>query len=192
MVLSHDITKIVPGRFKGPAFRRGQVIRQEDVNRLRDLGKETITALDLAPGWLHEDDAALRLATAAFGWCIQQNAFTGGSCRKPASRFAASSSCNQPAAISNAAMFSLPRSRSWFTSSCRMTWPRLKAGPLNRPGTISVISWPNTIPTASSTGISLTVFPLPLDQQFSWKGQLFQPHTRGYKNGIGYSRCDRW
>ena len=67
MVLGHDITEIVPGRFKGPAFKRGHVIRQEDVSRLRDLGKEHIAALDLAAGWLHEDDAAHRLATAASG-----------------------------------------------------------------------------------------------------------------------------
>ena len=64
MVLGHDITEIVPGRFKGPAYKRGHVIRQEDVSRLRDLGKEHIAAMDLAAGWLHEDDAAHRLATA--------------------------------------------------------------------------------------------------------------------------------
>lgn len=67
MVLGHDITEIVPGRFKGPAFKRGHVIRPEDVDRLRDLGKENIAVLDLGPGWVHEDDAARRLATAAAG-----------------------------------------------------------------------------------------------------------------------------
>ena len=67
MVLGHDITEIVPGRFKGPAFKLGYVIRQQDVNRLRDLGKENIAALDLGPGWVHEDDAAYRLAIAAAG-----------------------------------------------------------------------------------------------------------------------------
>ncbi len=67
MVLGHDITEIVPGRFKGPAFKRGHVIRPEDVDRLRDLGKENIAALDLGPGWVHEDDAARRIATAAAG-----------------------------------------------------------------------------------------------------------------------------
>ncbi len=67
MVLSHDVTEIVPGRFKGPAFKRGHVIQPEDVDRLRDLGKENIAALDLGPGWVHEDDAAHRLATAAAG-----------------------------------------------------------------------------------------------------------------------------
>jgi hypothetical protein len=48
----------------------------------------------------------------------------------------------------------------------------LKAGPLNRPGTISIMSWPNTIPIAFFAGIRLTDFPLSLDQQFSLKGQL--------------------
>jgi hypothetical protein len=33
MILGHDVTKIVPGRFKGPAFKRGHVIRPEDVDR---------------------------------------------------------------------------------------------------------------------------------------------------------------
>jgi hypothetical protein len=67
MVLGHDITEIVPGRFKGPAFKRGHVIRKEDVNRLLDLGKENIAALEIGPEWVHEDDAAFRLATAATG-----------------------------------------------------------------------------------------------------------------------------
>jgi hypothetical protein len=78
MVLGHDITEIVPGRFKGPAFKRGHVIRHEDVNRLRDLGKENIAALDLAPGLMHEDDAANRLATAASGEGIAQSAPSEG------------------------------------------------------------------------------------------------------------------
>jgi hypothetical protein len=78
MVLGHDITEIVPGRFKGPAFKRGHVIRQEDIRRLRDLGKEHIAALHLAPGWLHEDDAAHRLATAASGEGIALSAPSEG------------------------------------------------------------------------------------------------------------------
>ena len=31
------------------------------------------------------------------------------------------------------------------------------------------------------TGTNLAVFPLTLDQQFSFKGQLSQPHPRGLK-----------
>jgi hypothetical protein len=84
--LSHDITEIVPGRFKGPAFKRGHVIRPEDVGRLRDLGKENIAALDLAPGWLHEDDAAHRLAAAASGEGIALSAPSEGKVDLIASR----------------------------------------------------------------------------------------------------------
>jgi len=67
MVLSHDITEIVPGRFKGPAFKRGHIIREKDVDKLRDLGKEHIAVLELSPDRVHEDDAAERLAQAAAG-----------------------------------------------------------------------------------------------------------------------------
>jgi hypothetical protein len=86
MVLGHDITEIVPGRFKGPAFKRGHVIRPEDVNRLRDLGKENIAALDLGPDWMHEDDAAHRLATAAAGEGIALSAPCEGKVNLIASR----------------------------------------------------------------------------------------------------------
>lgn len=78
MVLSHDVTAIVPGRFKGPAFKRGHVIQANDVNRLRDLGKENIAVLDLGPGWVHEDDAAHRLASAAAGTGISLSAPSEG------------------------------------------------------------------------------------------------------------------
>ncbi len=78
MALGHDITKIVPGRFKGPAFKRDHVIRHEDVNRLWDLGKENIAALDLSAGLMHEDDAAHRLATATSGEGIALSAPSEG------------------------------------------------------------------------------------------------------------------
>ena len=32
--LAHDITEIVPGKHKGPAFRRGHIVRQEDISKL--------------------------------------------------------------------------------------------------------------------------------------------------------------
>ena len=67
MVLCHDITEIVPGRFKGPAFKRGHIIRKQDVGKLRDLGKEHIAVLELGPDRVHEDDAAECLARAAAG-----------------------------------------------------------------------------------------------------------------------------
>jgi hypothetical protein len=66
-VLSHDITEIVPGQYKGAAFKRGHIIQKEDVEKLRDLGKESIAVLELDSSQVHEDEAALRPALAASG-----------------------------------------------------------------------------------------------------------------------------
>lgn len=65
--LAHDITEIVPGKHKGPAFRRGHVIRPEDVSKLLDIGKAHIYVMDLDKDEIHEEDAARRLAKAAAG-----------------------------------------------------------------------------------------------------------------------------
>jgi hypothetical protein len=66
-VIAHDMTEIRAGQFKGPAFKKGHVITEEDLPHLRRLGKEHVYALRIEPGELHEDDAALRLATALAG-----------------------------------------------------------------------------------------------------------------------------
>ncbi len=65
--LAHDITEIIPGGHKGPRFKRGHLIADEDVPRLLDVGKAHIYIMDLAPDELHEEDAAKRLARAAAG-----------------------------------------------------------------------------------------------------------------------------
>jgi molybdenum cofactor synthesis domain-containing protein len=69
--LAHDITEIVPGKHKGPAFRRGHVIRPEDVSKLLDVGKAHIYVMELDKNELHEEDAARRLAKAAAGLQIR-------------------------------------------------------------------------------------------------------------------------
>ena len=56
MILCHDITEVVPGRFKGRAFKKGHVVCREDIPRLLNLGKENLYALSLEPGLVHEDD----------------------------------------------------------------------------------------------------------------------------------------
>lgn len=66
-VLAHDITEIRPGEFKGPAFRRGHVVREEDICHLQRLGKERLFVLDVPAGWVHEDEAATMLARALAG-----------------------------------------------------------------------------------------------------------------------------
>lgn len=67
MVLPHDITEIVPGKCKGRAFKKGHIIRPEDVERLRSLGKEHVYVLELSAEEIHENDAALLMAAAAAG-----------------------------------------------------------------------------------------------------------------------------
>ncbi|MBV6716031.1 molybdopterin-binding protein [Paenibacillus chitinolyticus] len=67
LVLAHDLTQIIPGEFKGRLFRKGHQISEEDIPALLSIGKEHIYVLELAEGYLHEDEAALRLASAVRG-----------------------------------------------------------------------------------------------------------------------------
>ena len=39
-VICHDITKIVVGGTKGVAFKKGHVVREEDIQELLFIGKE--------------------------------------------------------------------------------------------------------------------------------------------------------
>lgn len=66
-VLLHDITKIVPGEFKGRAFKKGHVIREEDIPVLLSIGKENIYVWEDTPGLVHENDAAEVLIDIACG-----------------------------------------------------------------------------------------------------------------------------
>ena len=66
-ILCHDITKIVKDTFKGVAFKKGHVIRKEDVEELLRLGKKHIALIELDPLELHEEEAGLRLAQALKG-----------------------------------------------------------------------------------------------------------------------------
>ena len=67
MMLPHDLTQILPGEFKGRLFKKGHVIQESDIPALLSIGKEHIYALTLEEGWLHEDEAAKRMAKAAAG-----------------------------------------------------------------------------------------------------------------------------
>ncbi len=70
MVLCHDMTEIVPGKKKGCAFRKGHIVRPEDIEKLLDIGKRHIFVWDLQEGYVHENDAAIRMARAAAGQYI--------------------------------------------------------------------------------------------------------------------------
>ena len=64
MTLCHDVTAMRDG-FKGAAFKRGHVIRQEDIPAFLDLGKRHVFAWEENAGEIHEEDAALRMAAMA-------------------------------------------------------------------------------------------------------------------------------
>jgi len=65
--LAHDITEIRPGEFKGPAFRKGHTVCDEDICRLQRLGKNHLYVIDLAEDEIHENEAAAILAAALAG-----------------------------------------------------------------------------------------------------------------------------
>ena len=68
LVLCHDITEIVPGSHKKAAFKKGHVVRAEDIPLLLRLGKENLFVWSENPeGQVHEDEAARRLARAVCG-----------------------------------------------------------------------------------------------------------------------------
>lgn len=61
MILCHDITRIIPGEFKGVAFKKGHIIKKEDIPELLKLGKDNLYVWEQKEGILHENDAALRI-----------------------------------------------------------------------------------------------------------------------------------
>lgn len=57
-MLCHDITQIIPGVKKGPAFRKGHIVKEEDVPVLLSLGKDNIYIWEIDENTIHENDAA--------------------------------------------------------------------------------------------------------------------------------------
>lgn len=57
-ILCHDITQIIPGVVKDAVFRKGHVIREEDISVLLSVGKEHIYVWENNETMLHENDAA--------------------------------------------------------------------------------------------------------------------------------------
>ncbi|WP_233095914.1 molybdopterin-binding protein [Alicyclobacillus sp. SO9] len=72
MRLAHDMTRIVPGEFKGAAFKLGHIVQEEDIPLLLDMGKRHIYVLDLDETELHENDGAVQMADAIAGSGVVQ------------------------------------------------------------------------------------------------------------------------
>ena len=67
MVLCHDITRIIPGAFKGSAFKKGHIVTRGDIPVLLDLGKRHLYVWEVNEDTLHENEAAIRIAKAVAG-----------------------------------------------------------------------------------------------------------------------------
>ncbi len=72
-VLCHDITRIVRGEFKGPAFRKGHVVTEADIPELLKLGKEHLYIWEKKEGWLHENEGAELLYQLCAGAHIRRS-----------------------------------------------------------------------------------------------------------------------
>ena len=66
-ILSHDVTQIIPGEFKGRLFKKGHIIKEEDIEKLLSIGKENVYVWEPVEGQLHEDDAATRISNLVVG-----------------------------------------------------------------------------------------------------------------------------
>ncbi|MGF9797994.1 molybdopterin-binding protein [Brevibacillus agri] len=67
MMLPHDMTQILPGEFKGRLFKKGHVITEADIEPLLSIGKEHIYVLEMPEGFIHEEEAGMRIAKAVSG-----------------------------------------------------------------------------------------------------------------------------
>ena len=70
-VLAHDLTQIIPGEYKGPRFKKGHVITEEDIPVLLSMGKKHLYVLEKDDTDVHENDAAFRIASKAAGHGIR-------------------------------------------------------------------------------------------------------------------------
>ena len=57
-MLCHDITQIIRGVSKGPVFKKGHIITEEDIPVLLSVGKDTIYIWEVNEKMMHENDAA--------------------------------------------------------------------------------------------------------------------------------------
>ena len=72
-VLCHDMTQIIPGKYKGARFRKGHIVTKEDIPVLLSMGKENLYVFELDENMLHENDAAEILCKLCKGQNISRS-----------------------------------------------------------------------------------------------------------------------
>ncbi len=85
-VLCHDMTQIIPGQYKDARFRKGHVVREEDIPVLLSMGKEHLYVWEMTPGMVHEDDAAKRLCALCQNQGMDQSPVKEGKIELTAAR----------------------------------------------------------------------------------------------------------
>lgn len=66
-LLAYDLTKIVKDEYKGPAFKKGHIIKEEDIEHLKKMGKYHIFVIEYGEDEIHEEDAARIIKDAVMG-----------------------------------------------------------------------------------------------------------------------------
>lgn len=67
--LCHDITRIIKGVEKGPIFKKGHIVTEDDIPILLNVGKDTLYVWEENENLMHENQAAMVLASL----CINDN-----------------------------------------------------------------------------------------------------------------------
>jgi hypothetical protein len=62
MILGQDLTRVVPGETSGVAFKKGHIIKAEDISLMRSMGKNNVYVMEFGEDQVHENDAAEQLA----------------------------------------------------------------------------------------------------------------------------------
>lgn len=65
--LLHDLTGIMDDGFKGVVFKRGYIIKKDDLEVLRDIGKEHLYVGELEENQVHEEDAIAKVSPMLIG-----------------------------------------------------------------------------------------------------------------------------
>lgn len=66
-VLCHDLTQIIKGVKKVTVFKKGHIVKKEDIPVLLSIGKDHLYIWERQPGMLHENEAAKVLCTICKG-----------------------------------------------------------------------------------------------------------------------------
>ncbi|MDO5708176.1 MAG: molybdopterin-binding protein [Andreesenia angusta] len=71
-LLAYDLTKIVKDEYKGPAFKKGHIIKEEDIEHLKKMGKYHIYVIEFGKDEIHEEEAAEIIVKATKGEGLSQ------------------------------------------------------------------------------------------------------------------------